>query len=145
MTPMIRNSFLLLVLLSLSCRPASPPSSPPPSGEEVQGEPIIVLTEGAVKQVFRYRDLHKLSGKWRLRVEVIELPGGKCRHLVDLDVDPTNQEDFEYDFQGVRIVVARSQISRLRGSSVGYRKMEDGTEGFFVHNPNYPLNTAPGP
>jgi Fe-S cluster assembly iron-binding protein IscA len=76
---------------------------------------------------------------------VIELPGGKCRHLVDLDTDPTTVEDFEYDFQGIRVVVARTQITRLRGSSVGYRRMEDGTEGFFVHNPNYPLDTPAKP
>jgi Fe-S cluster assembly iron-binding protein IscA len=98
-----------------------------------------VFTEGAVKEVFRHRDLHKVSGRWRLRVEVIGLPGGKCRHLVDLDLDPTNAGDFEYDFQQIRVVVARSQINRLRGSSVGCRWMADGTEGFFVHNPNCPL------
>ena len=89
--------------------------------------------------------MHKVTGKWRLRVEVIELSAGKCRHLVDLDIDPTAPEDFEYDFQGIPVVVSRSKINRLRGSTVGYRKMADGTEGFFVHNPNFPLNVGEGP
>ena len=142
MSHMIRMGLLLSVLLSVSCRPAP---APPVGVAAADEEPVVVFTEGAVKEVFRYRDLHKVSGRWRLRVEVIELPGGKCRHLVDLDVDPTTAEDFEYDFQQIRVVVARSQINRLRGSSVGYRRMADGTEGFFVHNPNYPLDTPAEP
>ena len=135
MSHMIRAGLLLWVLLLASCRPPSPPTGV----ATTDGEPIVVFTEGAVKEVFRYRDLHRVTGRWRLRVEVIELPGGKCRHLVDIDTDPSAAEDFEFDFQQIRVVVARSQINRLRGSSVGYRRMADGTEGFFVHNPNYPL------
>lgn len=139
--PTMSKCLFLLAILSLSCRPAPLPVTEKEvsatNGAKTSAGPIVVFTEGAVKQVFRYRDIHKLSGKWRLRVEVIELSKDKCRHLVDLDVDPTRPEDFEYDFQGIRVVVSKSQIDRLRGSSVGYRKLDDGTEGFFVRNPNY--------
>lgn len=97
--------------------------------------PVVTLTPEAVQQAFRYRDQHKVTGPWRLRVEVHERPGGLGKHSVDLDLDPTSPEDYEYDFEGVRVVVARSQVEKLRGSTVGYRVLPD-KEGYYVCNPN---------
>jgi Fe-S cluster assembly iron-binding protein IscA len=99
--------------------------------------PVVTLTPEAVQQAFRYRDHHKVTGPWRLRIEVQERPGGRGKHLVDLDLDPTSPNDFEYDFEGIRVVIARSQVEKLRGSTVGYRVLPD-KEGFYVSNPNLP-------
>jgi Fe-S cluster assembly iron-binding protein IscA len=110
-----------------------------PSGPEQSRTPVVTFTPEAVRQVFRYRDLHRVQGPWRLRIEVREQPGGTAKHLVDLDLDPASPDDYEYDFEGIRVVVARSQISRLRGSTVGYHAGPD-REGFFVSNPNLPAH-----
>lgn len=116
-----------------------PPSrhAAPVNGLRTRVDPPVVLTPEAVQQAFRYRDQHKVVGPWRLRVEVKELPDGKGKHAVDLDLDPTLPGDLEYDFEGIQVVVARSQVEKLRGSTVGYRVFPD-KEGFYVSNPNLP-------
>jgi Fe-S cluster assembly iron-binding protein IscA len=115
--------------------PSDRPPGPNSSEREQADRPVVVLTPEAVKQAFRARDQHKVVGRWRLRVEVKELPGGKGKHTVDLDLDPTSPDDFEYDFEGIRIVIARTQIEKLKGTTVGYYEYPD-RQGFFVKNPN---------
>jgi Fe-S cluster assembly iron-binding protein IscA len=132
MRPGLRLALLAAACLSASaCNRRAAPSATAPSA------PVVTFTPEAVQQVFRYRDHHKVAGRWRLRVEVHVRPGGLGKHLVDLDLDPTSPDDFEYDFEGIRVVVARSQVDKLRGSTVGYRALPD-KEGFFVTNPNLP-------
>jgi Fe-S cluster assembly iron-binding protein IscA len=114
-----------------------PSNQSPAPAEQARSARPLVLTPEAVQQVFRFRDQHKLAVPFRLRVEVTELPGGKGKHAIDLDTAPTLPEDMEFEFEGVRVVIARSQIEKLRGSTVGYRVLPD-REGFYVINPNLP-------
>jgi Fe-S cluster assembly iron-binding protein IscA len=135
----MRASCKLLVLAAISLAGAAcnrQPADEPGVGPQ-PAEPVVTLTPEAVQQVFRYRDRYKVTGPWRLRIEVKERPGGLGKHLVDLDLDPTSPEDYEYDFEGIRVVIARSQIGKLHGSLVGYRVLPD-KEGFYVSNPNMP-------
>lgn len=60
-------------LLGTGCNPQPP------------ADPIVRITSEAVRQVFRYRDRHRVSGPWRLRVGVQERPGLPGKHTVDLD------------------------------------------------------------
>jgi Fe-S cluster assembly iron-binding protein IscA len=126
--------FAALGFLVAACdrRQATGPAAAPKAAG-----PVVTLTPEAVQQVFRYREHHKVTGPWRLRIEVQERPGGRGKHLVDLDLDPTSPDDFEYHFEGIRVVIARSQVEKLRGSTVGYRVLPD-KEGFYVSNPNLP-------
>lgn len=112
-------------------------SATAPNKDQLADPPVVVLTPEAVKQALRYRDHHKVTGRWRLRIEVKELPNGMGKHSVDLDLDQPSTQDFEYEFEGIRVVINRSQIEKLRGTTVGYRVYPD-REGFFVTNPNIP-------
>jgi Fe-S cluster assembly iron-binding protein IscA len=133
----IRLRLLAFVMVMLSGAACSRQPTDAPCKDRLAGRPVVVLTPDAVRQVFRYRDRHGVTGRWRLRVEVQELPNGRGRHRVDLDLDPTAAEDLEYDFEGIRVVVARSQVEKLRGTTLGYHVYPD-KEGFTVRNPNLP-------
>src|SRR5262249_46503154 len=98
--------------------------------------PIVALTPAAAQFVQWHCGRNGVTGDWYLRVAVEELPGGVGRYSADLET-AVGPDDEVFLSQGVRVVVATSQVGKLRGAVLGHGTGPEGA-GFFVDNPRLP-------
>ncbi len=112
-------------------------SSAAPPQEASAGAPaILTLSPEAAQFVHWHCGQHNVVGDWRLRVGVTKASNDVPRHTVEIDLGPISADDVEFVTQGVRVVVARSELDQLRGSRVGYATTSGGT-GFYVEHPQH--------
>lgn len=116
--------------------------TPSAAAPEIPSErPILTLTPAAAQFVHWHCGQNNVSGDWYLRVGVEELPGGVGRYSVELE-SQVGEADEVFVSQGVRVVVARDQVEKLRGAVVGHHSGAGGV-GFFVDNPRLPQANEP--
>ena len=100
----------------------------------VAGEPVVTLTEAAIRQT--KRQMTKIGGEnKRLRLGV---KGGGCSGLsyVMLFEDATDTSDRAWDADGVSVVVDPKSARFLAGTTLDYSVKNLMEGGFVFHNPN---------
>lgn len=93
----------------------------------------ITLTENAIKEVRKIISEKELSEEFGLRVGV---NGGGCSGMsYALGFDKKQENDQEFDIEGVRVFMNKSHGLYLLGMEVDF---QDGlnSRGFTFHNPN---------
>lgn len=109
--------------------------SAPLSAPPVSSEPIVTLTEGAMKFVRRRAEREGKTGQW-LRLGV---RGGGCsglNYVIEFEPDPDPEFDLTYEQDGVKVVVDVKSAKFLRGSTLVYN-MKNLLDGMLVfENPN---------
>ena len=98
-------------------------------------EPVVALTEGALKFVKRRAEREGKTGQW-LRLGV---RGGGCsglNYVIEFEADPDPEFDETYEQGGMKIVVDIKSAKFLRGSTLVYN-MKNLLDGMLVfENPN---------
>jgi len=100
----------------------------------VAGEPVVTLTEAAIRQI--RRQMAKTGGEnKRLRLGV---KGGGCSGLsyVLLFEDVTETTDRVWEVDGLSVVVDTKSARFLAGATLDYSLKNLMEGGFIFHNPN---------
>lgn len=98
-------------------------------------EPVVALTQSAVKQIKRQQEKQGKQG-WYVRLGV---RGGGCSglsYVIDMENDPDPEFDVTYEVEDVKVVVDRKSALYLKGTTLDYsiKNLMDG--GFVFENPN---------
>jgi iron-sulfur cluster assembly protein len=98
-------------------------------------EPIVTLTEGALRQARRQAERSGRTEQW-LRIGV---RGGGCsglNYVIDWELEPDPEFDEVFEQDGLKIVVDIKSAKFLKGTVLDYsiKNLMDG--GFVFDNPN---------
>lgn len=94
----------------------------------------IEITDKAVEKVKELREKEEGKADWPLRIAV--LPGGCAGFSYDMDFDDKQaDDDHEFEFNGLKILVDKESYTMLKGASVDYVDSLMGA-GFKIDNPN---------
>jgi len=97
----------------------------------------ITITDRAADRIKQIRKEQQISDDAKLRVGVVS---GGCSGLTydlefDSDISNGDDEDQEFEDNGVKLVVDMRSFLYLSGTQLDYTEGLDG-EGFHFHNPN---------
>lgn len=102
---------------------------------------MISLTADAARQIRYSAKQGKMEGM-PLRLAVTRNPDKSLHYAMGFD-DVPNDEDHRFSSQGIDIVVSKSSIDLLTGTTVDYVELEPGKFHFIFLNPNDPNFTKP--
>jgi uncharacterized protein (TIGR03067 family) len=109
----------------------------PVSGSGPAEKPIATLSPAAAQLVLLHSEKENVTGPWRVRLGVKDMGGGVGQHSLDLDTGPVGPDDYTFESGGIGFVVAKSQVEKLRGTTIDYH-LGEAARGFVVYNPNFP-------
>ena len=102
---------------------------------------MITLTAKAAKQIRYSATQGKMQGM-PLRVAATRKSDDSLHYAMGFD-DVPNEKDHKFSSQGIDIVVSKTSIDLLKGTTVDYVKIDSGELQFIFINPNDPNYTEP--
>jgi Fe-S cluster assembly iron-binding protein IscA len=124
----MRRLFAIAVLVLAGC---SPP--PAPVAVPVTPKPVVEISPRAEKVLRQIAVDQKVAEPWWVRLSVTWHPDPFIE--VHLDRKPLGPDDYETAASGLKVVLARSLLTYLRGSRVEFVETPEGA-GFDVTFPN---------
>lgn len=92
----------------------------------------ITLTEAAAERVQKHMPDTSVDTRLRLGIKVMGCTG--FSYVLDY-TDEVNNDDHEFESQGVRIVIDETSLAAVSGTEIDFRK-EGLSESFQFANPN---------
>jgi iron-sulfur cluster assembly protein len=117
------------------CSKAGTSPSVPKNPTATTTKPVVVLTEGAAREVKRIMSEQGLPSNTVLRVSVKQ--GGSTGFMYDMKYEATvdAERDYRSESHGVVVLVDKSSAPFIEGTSIDFED-KPGARGFRFHNPN---------